>query len=104
MNDYGTCIFEGCNRPAKTRKHGLCGGHDSQMRAGRDLAPLRPQGQSELDLEGYRRCTKCGKVKEEEENFYRRNNGGYQSHCKVCCIKENRAATLRRRQEAHNAH
>lgn len=102
---YGICIFPNCGKFAKTRKHQLCGGHDSQMRAGKPLTEIREFSISDIGIEGWRRCTKCDEVKK-VDSFYQRANGQYQSHCKVCMIQDNTAYNRRRKaaQEAVSAH
>lgn len=36
-----TCSFDGCDIAPKTKKWGLCNGHEKQMRQGKELVPLR---------------------------------------------------------------
>ena len=41
MSDLTTCIGPECSRPATLKWAGLCAGHDSQRRAGKNLTPIK---------------------------------------------------------------
>jgi hypothetical protein len=44
------CSFEGCGR--RVVAHGLCTGHNAQVRKGRELTPIKPAGRQRCTVEG----------------------------------------------------
>lgn len=71
-----------CNRPVKAR--GLCATHYHHELAGKPLRPIKVQKRYPAPAPGRRICTSCERVKDAEEDFYRRANGGVFAECKVC--------------------
>ncbi len=60
-----TCTFISCNKPPRSSRPGLCGGHRQQARAGKELTPLRPRKASPEGPKGcsVKGCTKAHNAK-----------------------------------------
>lgn len=80
------CTYEPCNKKAHTS--GLCTGHYNQRRKGLELRPLQAYKRYPVPAPGKKICTSCERVKDAEEDFYRRSDGGGpQAKCKECAKK-----------------
>lgn len=77
------CTFPDCNR--KVRARGLCVSHYRQYNKGQELKPLRDYTVYPAMPNGKKVCTHCERIKDEQEDFYRRA-GGILPHswCKDC--------------------
>lgn len=86
------CTFKGCEKPYYST--GLCSGHKSQERKGKELTPLRRMTDATLrDSQGRKFCPGCDVWKNVTE-FYPRlaRKDGLNGDCKSCCVVKARAS------------
>lgn len=84
QNKEWGCSFGGCDKQRSSL--GLCVGHYSQKRLGRELEPLRPhRNLSFRNEDGQRQCARCAQWVD-PSNFHKSGNTSDRlgSHCRHC--------------------
>jgi len=94
----GLCSFPECGRKRIVR--GLCAGHLAQENEGRTPTPLvlhlSRRGKPQRNVEGFKRCTKCGAWLPDSE-FAKSSHGtdGLRTECMACLKARYRRRSLR---------
>ena len=60
------CVFEGCDRPKKIKKSGLCNTHAAQKQAGKNLTPIGSTWGGKSKRKGFAETRVCHICKEEK--------------------------------------
>lgn len=93
-----TCTFPGCDKPLLAK--GWCQGHYSQVRFGREMAPLRPKKSRVPVKDGKKMCQMCGDwlpVSEYYEQTLSTGATTLLSYCRPCYAERTRMDSSKRK-------